>query len=244
MKRFPFFSVSLILFILAVCFIGPLFYTQSAYLLDPASILLPPSWTHGFGTDRLGRDVLARVMQGGQVSLIIGIVSVILIDLFLTFPTFFLLLALISYMNASMWVLIIIIAMTGWMGMARMIRSESFALSHAAFIKILKIANVPSWKIIVKYFTPLLAPIFFISFTFGVSGAILAESGLSFLGIGITPPQMSWGVILSEGKEVIDIAWWLSFFPGLFIFLMTLSLVSVSDYLQAKSNEKESATEA
>jgi len=243
-KRFPFFSVSLILFILAVCFIGPLFYTQSAYLLDPASILLPPSWTHGFGTDRLGRDVLARVMQGGQVSLIIGIVSVILIDLFLTFPTFFLLLALISYMNASMWVLIIIIAMTGWMGMARMIRSESFALSHAAFIKILKIANVPSWKIIVKYFTPLLAPIFFISFTFGVSGAILAESGLSFLGIGITPPQMSWGVILSEGKEVIDIAWWLSFFPGLFIFLMTLSLVSVSDYLQAKSNEKESATEA
>jgi len=269
-KRFPFFSVSLILFILAVCFIGPFFYTQSAYLLDPTSILLPPSWTHGFGTDRLGRDVLARVMQGGQVSLIIGIVSavigsllglfigisagffqknvdksiVILIDLFLTFPTFFLLLALISYMNASMWVLIIIIAMTGWMGMARMIRSESFALSHAAFIKILKIANVPSLKIIVKYFTPLLAPIFFISFTFGVSGAILAESGLSFLGIGITPPQMSWGVILSEGKEVIDIAWWLSFFPGLFIFLMTLSLVSVSDYLQAKSNEKESATEA
>ncbi len=70
--------------------------------------------------------------------------------------------------------------------------------------KILKIGHVSSWKIILKYFTPLLAPIFFISFTFGVSGAILAESGLSFLGIGITPPQMSWGVIISEGKEVID----------------------------------------
>ena len=72
----------------------------------------------------------------------------------------------------------------------------------------------------------------------------MAESGLSFLGIGITPPQMSWGVILSEGKEVIDIAWWLSFFPGLFIFLITFSLVSLSDYLQAKANEKESATES
>ena len=237
--------------------------------MNPQSILLSPSLSHWFGTDRLGRDVLARVMFGGQVSLTIGIISaiigsllglcigisagffqkkvdksiVILIDLFLTFPTFFLLLALISYMNASMWVLVLIIAMTGWMSMARLIRSESFALSQAAFIKILKIAKVSSWKIIIKYYTPLLAPIFFISFTFGVSGAILAESGLSFLGIGITPPQMSWGVILSEGKEVIDIAWWLSFFPGLFIFLITLSLVSISDYLQAKSNEKESATE-
>jgi len=125
------------------------------------------------------------------------------------------------------------------MGMARMIRSESFAISNAPFIKILKLSNVNTFKIIFKYFAPLLAPIFFISFTFGVSGAILAESGLSFLGIGITPPQMSWGVIISEGKEVIDIAWWLSFFPGFLIFLVTLSLINLSDYLQSKSNEKD-----
>ncbi len=123
--------------------------------------------------------------------------------------------------------------------MARMIRSESFAISNAPFIKILKLSNVHTLKIIFKYFAPLLAPIFFISFTFGVSGAILAESGLSFLGIGITPPQMSWGVIISEGKEVIDIAWWLSFFPGFLIFLVTLSLINLSDYLQSKSNEKD-----
>ncbi len=270
MKRFPYFSVSLIVLICLLCFFGPLFYGHSAYLLNPQTILFPPSYSNLLGTDRLGRDLLARVMLGGQVSLLIGIISamigsfiglmvgisagffqkkidkgiVVLIDLFLTFPTFFLLLALISYMNASILVLIVIIALTGWMSMARLIRSESFALSNAPFIKILKIGHVSSWKIILKYFTPLLAPIFFISFTFGVSGAILAESGLSFLGIGITPPQMSWGVILSEGKEVIDIAWWLSFFPGLFIFLITFSLVSLSDYLQAKTNEKESATEA
>jgi peptide/nickel transport system permease protein len=146
-------------------------------------------------------------------------------------------------MSASIWVLVFIISITSWMGMARLIRSESFAISRAAFIKILTIAKMSPWKIIFKYFTPLLAPLFFISFTFGVSGAILAESGLSFLGIGITPPQMSWGVILSEGKEVIDIAWWLSFFPGLFIFLVTFSLIQLSDYLQGKSNEKESQSE-
>lgn len=270
MKRFPLISAIILVLIFFICFIAPSFYSVSAYTLNPQSILLPPSFEHFLGTDRLGRDVLARLMLGGQVSLTIGILSamvasflglaigisagffqrnvdksiIVLIDLFLTFPTFFLLLALVSYMSASLWVLIFIISITGWMGMARLIRSESFAISNAAFIKILKIANVPSWKIIFKYFAPLLAPIFFVSFTFGVSGAILAESGLSFLGIGITPPQMSWGVILSEGKEVIDIAWWLSFFPGLAIFIVTLALVYISDYLQAKSNEKESVHEA
>ena len=247
------------------CFILPCFYALSAYDLNPTAILLPPSFEHLLGTDRLGRDLFARLMAGGQISLVIGILSalissflglmigisagffqknvdkmvIVFIDLFLTFPTFFLLLALISYMSASVWVLIFIISITGWMGMARMIRSESFAISSAPFIKILKLSNVNTFKIIFKYFAPLLAPIFFISFTFGVSGAILAESGLSFLGIGITPPQVSWGVIISEGKEVIDIAWWLSFFPGFFIFLVTLSLINLSDYLQSKSNEKD-----
>lgn len=265
MKKLPLISTTVLVLIFLICFLGPIFYQASAYALDPEAILLPPSLTHILGTDRLGRDLLARIMEGGQISLTIGILSaviasffglivgisagffqkkvdkiiIVLIDLFLTFPTFFLLLALISYMSASLWVLVIIISITGWMSMARLIRSESFAISQAPFIKILKISDVSRIKIILKYFTPLLAPLFFISFTFGVSGAILAESGLSFLGIGITPPQMSWGVILSEGKEVIDIAWWLSFFPGFLIFLVTFSLINISDFLQAKSNEKD-----
>lgn len=263
--KFPLFSVLTLFLIVLLCFIGSLFYTADAYTLNPKDILLSPSLTHLFGTDRLGRDVLARVFEGGKISLTIGLLSamvtsflgliigisagffqkntdkiiIVLIDLFLTFPTFFLLLALVSYIDASLWVLVVVISITGWMGMARLIRSESFAISGNAFIKILKIAKISKIKIIFKYFTPLLAPIFFISFTFGISGAILAESGLSFLGIGITPPQISWGTILSEGKEVIDIAWWVSFFPGLMIFLVTYSLINISDYLQTKTNAKE-----
>lgn len=265
MRRFPWISTTFLVLIVLFSWLGPLIYSSSAYELNPSAILVPPSSEYLFGTDRLGRDVCARLMLGGQTSLIIGLLSaciasflglmigisagffqksvdrfiIILIDLFLTFPTFFLLLALISYMSASVWVLIFIISITGWMGMARLIRSESFAIANAPFIKILKLKKVSPFKIIVKYFAPLLTPLFFISFTFGVSGAILAESGLSFLGIGITPPQMSWGVILSEGKEVIDIAWWLSFFPGLLIFFVTFSLINLSDYLQSKSNEKD-----
>ena len=254
----------LIAVILAI-FLLPFVYTISPYQLDPTKILQAPSFEHLFGTDRLGRDMFARVLNGGQTSLIIGFLAAsissivglfiginagyfkgnidktitIMIDLFLTFPTFFLLLALVSYIQASALILIIVISITSWMGMARMIRSESFAIGNKPFIKILKVANVSTFKIIFKYFAPLLAPIFLISFTFGVGGSILAESGLSFLGLGINPPSMSWGSLLSDGKAVIDIAWWVSFFPGLMIFLITFCLIQISDYLQGLANKKE-----
>lgn len=258
-------AAAILISLIAVVFMMPFIYTVSPYELNPNAILLPPSLEYPFGTDRLGRDILARILQGGQTSLIIGFLSAaissllglfiginagyfkgkvdksitIIIDLFLTFPTFFLLLALVSYIQASSLVLIIVISITGWMGMARMIRSESFAITNKPFIKVLKLSHMSPYKIIFKYFAPLLAPIFLISFTFGVGGAILAESGLSFLGLGINPPQMSWGSLLSSGKAVMDIAWWVSFFPGLFIFLVTFSLMQISDFLQAKANTKE-----
>lgn len=261
-------AVYLLGVVILTVFLLPFFYTVSPYDLNPALILQAPSIEHIFGTDRLGRDVFARILEGGKTSLIIGFLAAsissivglfigitagyfkgyidrtitIIIDLFLTFPTFFLLLALVSYMQATLAILIIVISITGWMGMSRMIRSESFAIGNRPFIKVLKIADVSSFKIIFKYFAPLLAPIFLISFTFGVGGSILAESGLSFLGLGINPPMMSWGSLLSDGKAVIDIAWWVSFFPGLMIFIITFSLMQISDYLQNLANSKEMIT--
>jgi peptide/nickel transport system permease protein len=246
-------------------FFLPFLYTVSPYELNPNAILLPPSFENFFGTDRLGRDIFARILAGGQTSLIIGFLSALIasfiglivgvtagyfrgkvdgsitliIDLFLTFPTFFLLLALVSYVNASTWVLILIISITGWMTTARLIRSESFEISSQPYIKILNIAGVSRMKILLKYYAPLLAPIYFVSFTFGVGGAILAESGLSFLGLGIVAPQMSWGSILSDGKEVVEIAWWVSFFPGLMIFLVTFALINISNHLQQLTNKKQ-----
>ena len=258
-------ALYLLIAVILAIFLLPFVYTISPYQLDPTKILQAPSFEHLFGTDRLGRDMFARVLNGGQTSLIIGFLAAsissivglfiginagyfkgnidktitIMIDLFLTFPTFFLLLALVSYIQASALILIIVISITSWMGMARMIRSESFAIGNKPFIKILKVANVSTFKIIFKYFAPLLAPIFLISFTFGVGGSILAESGLSFLGLGINPPSMSWGSLLSDGKAVIDIAWWVSFFPGFMIFLITFCLIQISDYLQGLANKKE-----
>jgi peptide/nickel transport system permease protein len=264
-KQLPTVSIILLSAIVLFAFFGQLFYTVSPFELNKDAILVAPGSDYLLGTDRLGRDILARLIEGGKVSLLIGVGSaliasfiglmlgatagfmrgrtdkafIIIVDLFLTFPTFFLLLALVSYINASVWVLIVIISVTGWMTTARLIRSESFAITSQPFIKILQIGDVSKGKILLKYYAPLLAPIFFVSFTFGVGGAILAESGLSFLGLGVVPPQMSWGTILSNGKEVIDIAWWVSFFPGLMIFLITFSLMNISNYLQQLTNRKQ-----
>ena len=261
----PFFSIAALVGVIVFSFIGPLVYTVDPLFLDKDAILLPPDALHWFGTDRLGRDLMSRLMQGGQVSLIIGFMSalisvligllygvsaalfrggfdkafIVVVDLFLTFPTLFLLLTLVSYVNASIWVLILIISVTGWMGTARLIRSESFAIASKPFIRILHIAKIHPLRIIFKYYAPLLAPIVLVSFTFGVGGAILAESGLSFLGLGIVAPQMSWGSILSGGKEVIDIAWWVSFFPGLMIFIVTFSLMNISNALQTILSTKD-----
>jgi peptide/nickel transport system permease protein len=263
-NRFPRVSFALLIAIFLFVFTGGWWYDVSPYALDAHAILVPPGDHFILGSDRLGRDLLARLIEGGKVSLIIGVGSALIasfiglmlgasagyfrgkvdkvfvvgVDLFLTFPTFFLLLALVSYVHASVWVLIVIISVTGWMTTARLIRSESFAITSQPYIQILTIAKVNRWKILLKYYAPLLAPIFFVSFTFGVGGAILAESGLSFLGLGIVAPQMSWGTMLSNGKEVIDIAWWVSFFPGLMIFLVTFSLMNIANYLQQKTNRK------
>ena len=263
--KIPVFSLWILAALMLLSLVGPWIYTQDPYTFHKDLILQAPSLEHIMGTDRLGRDLLARILQGGRISLLIGVGSaiiasligliigvsagyfkgwwdksfVIIVDLFLTFPTFFLLLTLVSYIPASSLILIVVISITGWMGTARLIRSESYRIAAQPYIKILRLAHTPKRIIIFKYFLPLLAPIFFVSFTFGVSGAILAESGLSYLGLGITPPQMSWGSILSDGKAVMEIAWWVSFFPGLMIFLVTMSLIQISDWLQDRAKPKQ-----
>jgi len=260
-------SVWVLAFILFLSIFGGFVYSADPFVFSKDNILLSPSLTHPFGTDRLGRDMLARIIEGGQISLFVGFTSalistmlglmvgvmagykrglidkgiVALIDLFLTVPTFFLLLALVAYMSAGALMLVIIISVSSWMGTARLIRSEVFAINKKPFVKILKIARVPTLKIMLKYYAPILSPILLVNFTFGVGGAILAESSLSFLGLGITPPDISWGAVLSDGKDVMDIAWWVSFFPGLMIFAVTYSLVNIANFLQNQISQKRVA---
>jgi peptide/nickel transport system permease protein len=216
---------------------------------DVKMILDPPSSHHPFGTDQLGRDVLSRMLYGARVSLAVGFVSVgiaatigillgaaagyhgglidatimRLVDLVLVFPRFFLLLAVLAFLKPSIWTIMAVIGITGWMGVARLVRAEFLALKEREFVLWSQSVGASSVRIIWRHILPnAMAPVL-VAMTLGIPAAILTESGLSFLGLGVQPPHATWGNILNEGKDAIELAWWLSVYPGLAILVTVLS---------------------
>jgi peptide/nickel transport system permease protein len=239
--------VVLCLFFIAVA--APYLPIHDPYAIDADAVLEPPGPNHPFGTDELGRDVLSRVLYGARISLWVGFVSVgiaILIgtllgsvagyysgwvdalamrfvDVMLCFPTFFLILAVIAFLEPNIWTIMAIIGLTGWMGVCRLVRAEFLALKERDFVQSARALGVGNARIILRHILPnSLTPVM-IAAILGIAGAILTESALSFLGIGVQPPTPSWGNILTSGKDNIQIAWWLSLFPGLAILITVLS---------------------
>jgi peptide/nickel transport system permease protein len=216
---------------------------------DMRSMFNSPSGLHLLGTDQLGRDVLSRMIHGSRVSLAVGFVSVgiatvvgvllgaaagfhggvidalimRLVDLMLVFPRFFLLLAVLAFLRPSIWTIMVVIGLTSWMGVARLVRAEFLALREREFVLWSQSVGAGGFRIIWRHILPnALAPVL-VAMTLGVPAAILTESGLSFLGLGVQPPYATWGNILNEGKDSIEIAWWLSVFPGLAILVTVLA---------------------
>ncbi|OGV73178.1 MAG: peptide ABC transporter permease [Methylophilales bacterium RIFCSPHIGHO2_02_FULL_57_10] len=216
--------------------------------IDVKSILLPPSSSHWMGTDSLGRDVFSRMLFGARISLLVGFVAVgiataigvvlgaisgfyrgwvdvfvmRLVDVMLSIPTFFLILAVIAFLTPSIWNIMIVIGLTSWMGVTRLVRAEFLSLREREFVLSAQTLGAKNSRLIFRHLLPnSLTPII-VSFVLGVASAVLVESGLSFLGLGVQPPQASWGNILTDGKEYIQFAWWLSLFPGLAILLTVL----------------------
>ncbi|HUJ89874.1 MAG TPA: ABC transporter permease, partial [Syntrophorhabdales bacterium] len=215
---------------------------------DLKNVLTGPSFSHPFGTDMLGRDVLARVIYGSRVSLLVGFVSVGIatliglvlgalsgyyggvvdeiimrfVDLMMCFPTFFLILAVIAFLEPSIWNIMVVIGLTSWMGISRLVRAEFLSIKSKEFVMAARAQGLSNRKIIFGHILPnALAPVYVVA-TLGVGGAILTESALSFLGIGVQPPTASWGNILAQAKDNIEIAWWLSLYPGIAIFLTVM----------------------
>lgn len=239
--------VIVVLFVLSLA--APLATPFSPDTIDAWHVLLPPSANHWFGTDELGRDVFTRVVYGARVSLKVGFVAVgiavvigtviglfagfyggwidsvlmRMVDIMLCFPTFFLILAVIAMLEPSIWYIMVIIGLTGWMGVARLVRAEVLSLKSRDFILAARVLGASDLRIIFRHILPnALSPVL-VSATLGVAGAILTESALSFLGIGVQPPTPSWGNILTSGKDYIEFAWWLSLFPGVAILVTVLS---------------------
>ncbi len=146
-----------------------------------------------------------------------------LVDLMLCFPAFFLILAVIAVLEPSIWNIMVVIGLTSWMGVARLVRAEFLSLREREFVTAARALGASDIRLILRHMLPnALAPVM-VSATLGVAGAILTESALSFLGLGVQPPTPSWGNILTAGKDNIEIAWWLSVFPGLAILITVMS---------------------
>ncbi|MFZ2586609.1 MAG: ABC transporter permease [Alphaproteobacteria bacterium] len=217
-------------------------------------VLTPPNATYWLGTDALGRDVLSRLLYGTRVSLSVGVVAVglavglgvlvgaaaalsrrldaplmRLTDVMLCFPSIFLILAVIAVLQPSLMNVMIIIGLTGWMGTARLVRAELLSLRTRPFMDAAKLAGVRPLPLLAKHLLPNALPPILTSASLGLAGAILTESALSYLGLGVQPPTPSWGAMLAEGKTVLEAAWWLITFPGLAIVTTVLAFTFAAE---------------
>jgi len=240
------FIIIVLIFVLAM--LAPFIAPYDPNDINVKAILIGPSMQHWMGTDGLGRDVLSRMLHGGRISLLVGLVAVgistligillgaiagfyrgwvdvfimRLVDVMLSIPSFFLILAVIAFLTPSIINIMIVIGLTSWMGVTRLVRAEFLSLCEREYVMASRTLGARDYRLIFKHLLPnSLTPII-VSAVLGVAGAVLMESGLSFLGLGVQAPQASWGNILTDGKEYIQFAWWLSLFPGLAILITVL----------------------
>jgi peptide/nickel transport system permease protein len=248
----------IVLLLIATSLLAPFISPYDPTAIDVYNVLSPPGKTHLLGTDDLGRDLLSRIIWGSRVSLKVGFVAVGIaitigivigslagfyggrvdailmrfVDIMLAFPTFFLILAVISILEPNIFTIMAVIGVTSWMDVARLVRAEFLTLKERDFVGAAIAIGVSDTRLIFRHILPnALSPVF-VAATFGVGGAILTESGLSFLGLGVQPPDPSWGNILTAGKDNIEIAWWLSLYPGLAILITVLSYNLVGEGLR------------
>ena len=254
----------LVLLLFVIAFLAPLISPYDPGDINVKNILLAPNKTHLLGTDELGRDVLSRMIWASRVSLKVGFIAMgiaffiaiilgslagyyggridnlimRLVDIMLCFPTFFLILAVIAVLGPSIIIIMIVIGVTSWPGITRLLRAEFLSLKERDFVAAARALGASDRRIIFKHILPnALAPVV-VAAILGVAGAILTESALSFLGIGVQPPTPSWGNILTSGKAYIDFAWWLSLFPGIAILVTVLGYALLGEGLKDALNPR------
>ncbi len=250
-----------LLWVVAAC--SP-FFSERAGAIRLDQRLLPPSAAHPFGTDDLGRDLLARVVAATPISLAIGLVAAAvalgvgfavgatagwmgggvdlvlsrLIEVVLCFPVLFLLLALAAFLPPSPVMLVLAIGLTAWPGDARYARAEIMKLKELDYARAARAGGATTPRILARHLFPnALAPLI-VSAAFGIGWAILAEAALSFLGVGLPAPAVSWGGILSAAPAYIEEAWWIALFPGLALFLTVSAYNLLAEGLRAATTER------
>ncbi|PYM98071.1 MAG: peptide ABC transporter permease [Candidatus Rokuibacteriota bacterium] len=264
-KRYPVVSLSILTFVLVI----PAVFAQYVAPYDPlkgslAKRLRPPAWQQGgsiehpLGTDKLGRDILSRMIHGARVSLMVSMVAIFvggtlgtalgltsgyfggrvdsllmrLVDISLSLPTILLALVLVAAVGPSFSTVIIVLVVLLWARYARLVRGETLAIKERDFIARARVAGASHVRIMTRYIFPNVVNSLLVLATLQVGYVILLESALSFLGAGLPRPTPAWGLMIADGRELIVTAWWVSMFPGLAIMLTVLSLNLLGDWLR------------
>jgi peptide/nickel transport system permease protein len=248
----------IIVFLCLLAIFAPLLSPYSPYEQDLYYVLSPPSAVHWLGTDNLGRDLFSRVLYGARVSLFVGIVSAILsavlgvtiglisgfrggvvdavimriTDAFLCFPPLVFILAMTAALGPGLHNVMLSFALFGWTAFARITRGQVLLVRELPFIEAARSAGVPSRRIMVRHVLPnVVAPVL-VAFTIAIGGAILVESGVSFLGLGVQPPTASWGKELRAGFNYLEAAPLFSIAPGLMITIAIVAFNFLGDGLR------------
>ena len=238
-------AVVLVLFLLAAL-LAPVLSPADPQAQNVLEGLRPPSAAHLFGTDKLGRDLLSRILYGARISLFVGVVVVLLssvvgtllgvlagylggwvdealmriTDIFFAFPALILAMAIAGALGPSLQNALIAISAVTWPVYARLLRGQVLALREREFVLAARIVGVPEWQIILRHLLPnMLAPLL-VQASFDMGGAITSVAGLSFIGFGAQPPTPEWGVMISEARTYMATAWWMGTFPALSIMLV------------------------
>lgn len=251
-------TLTYLLLLHAIVFLVPLFLHQSPTDTDPLSVTLPPDAMHWLGTDELGRDEFARLLAGGQITLTVGISAMLLavaiggfmgaiagffggkteyivmriVDVMLSIPSFFLILIEITSFGHSPLVIIIVVGLTYWPQIARVVYAEVLKWRHSSLVEAELTIGAGPWRILFRHIMPQTFSSIIVLITLGIGWSILAESGLSYLGLGIQPPLGSWGSMLQNSQSYIWTAPNLAVYPGVLILLTVLAYSLLGEALR------------
>ncbi len=261
-------GVLILLAVVLAAVLAPVLAPVSPTRINLAAVRKAPSLLHLFGTDGVGRDVFSRVLFGGRVSLLVSAIGMLgslatgtamgllgalggrpvrwavdrLIDVQLAFPYVLLAIAITSAVQPSIPVLILLMVLAGWAGAARVVRGVALQERGKDYVKAATVVGVPPLRIAVRHVLPSVIPSIEVLAAMQMAAMIVFEATLSFLGMGIQPPQPSWGGIMLDGKDYITDAWWLTALPGLAIVVTSLSLVLIGDGLQLRAGLRRART--
>ena len=231
---------------------------QDLFEMRNPPVFLGGDWRYILGTDDLGRDVLSRVIYGTRVSVVIALVGtgigavlgsalgiiaahfrgwvdevvMMFVDAQSAMPFIIFALAVLAFFGGSFWVLVLVVGVDGWQYYARLARGMVFSSSRATYVEAVQSLGIPMWRIYLRHVVPNLLPALMVQFTINLPGTILLETTLSFLGLGVQPPMTSLGQMLGLGRDYLLQAPWIAVAPGLTIFLITLSVSILGDWLR------------